>query len=292
MIFSKGSWTLIYIKSSTAMNSARTNEILIRTFNMLVERLTKLEITVDNVATHDQLSTLGRLNRTYLDIEFEIYVHCPLNRSYFGFDQFPEFYVQTDLEWPHDSLCHLILKGVFDADLREYLDDIKRDVSAHVAGDTEDSLIMWDQTTMHLNGMDRRSLREHLIDLLVQKYIPKLDKSPLKAILYDPENTGNVQLSFFVFMKKSPLPSHDLIKVFTRHIKEVTACIDSEHKIDRLVVCPLLELEANTIMSAHDAISKGKSWFKYLLMDELCSLLRQHAFWNRESPLFRTSILQ
>lgn len=261
------------------------DQILFDVFHMLMERTTKLEKTIDQAMVHSQLNTIGSLNTTLLELPYKVYVHEPLNKIYMGLDDYAAFYIETDVEFPFDSLLKQIAAGVFDDAFGSGKELLKRDIRDEMIGEKCDVLITkcCDLTTVHSK---RCRLREHVIDLIVEKYMANLHnngKSPID-LHYDPINH---MTSFFVFVKDtSSWTQFSFLKDLTSHVQKITRNIDPEETIKSMTICPLTKLEASTLMEGHDIMDaqRTKPLALSLHLDRLAKTMRHHLFWRTVSP--------
>ena len=282
-----------YSDTHTHTMASFNDATLFDVFNMLMERTTKLEKTIDRAMIHTQMNTIGSLDISFFGLPYEVYVHEPLDKIYLGLDQYNAFYIETDVEFPVDSLLKQIADGVFDDALGTGKEIIKQDIRDEIAGEKCDVLITecCDLPSVHSK---RRRLREHVIDLIVQKYVTSIQNDDsLAQIHYDPIN---YMTSFFVFLKDSSTRTRfSFPEELTRHVIRVTKCIDPAEKIKRLTICPLTKADASTMMASHHTLEKegtiiyNSSRFPRDI-DRLTTKLKDHLFWRTTSPFVRASL--
>ena len=268
-------------------------DILLDVFNMLMERTTKLEKTIDQAMIHGQMNSIGALDTSFFGLPYDVFVHEPLDKLYKGLDKYAAFYIETDVEYPYDSLLRHISDGVFDTAFGSKAEIIKKDARDEIIGENDDTLHMPCREIPSVHTK-RVKLRELLIDLIIQRYATgKMAKSPVQ-IHYDPIN---VMTSFFVFVKKSSSsPRFSFLEELTNHVQKITERIDPTQKVNGMTICPLTETEASTMMASHnvldeeDMIVYDKYSSKYpSQIRRLVEKLKNHMFWRSTSPFVRAS---
>lgn len=259
---------------------------------MLMERTTKLETTFDRAIMHGQLNSIGSLDTSYLELPYHIYVHEPLDKMYLGLDRYTAFYIETDVEYPYDSLCHQIVEGKFDKALGSKVKEVKTDVQYEIDEDAYgEGLSEWRCSELASVASKRRMLRDHLIDIIIDRYLADVkDKAvedlPVK-IYYDPVSD---RTSFFVFVKGShKVPRFEFLKELTGHVREIVKRIEPEDKISMMMICPLKDVDALTLKASHDILDqKGLIYEKYrgypLHLYKLTEAMKHHLFWRSRSP--------
>ena len=272
--------------------SAVSENTLLEVFSMLMERTTKLETIFDRAIMHGQLNSIGSLDTSYLELPYHIYVHEPLDKIYLGLDRYTAFYIETDVEYPYNSLCHQIVEGKFDKALGSKVKEVKEDVQAEIDEDAYgNGLCEWECCHIPSLISKRCRLRTHLIDVIVNRYLADVEDKAAKGlpmkIYYDPVND---MTSFFVFVDGAHEVSRfAFIKKLTGHVQEIVKRIDPHDKISTMTICPMKDFDASTLKTSHDVVEKEKviqqkykGYPSHLY--ELTEAMKHHIFWRSISP--------